>query len=151
MKANGHARFMTTFASRAVQVFRDMKVQKSFSECTGDRIRSVLGPLAHDKAPAAQAASERSIAAEQEPSKAAEPALQDAPESSEPPVSNASPDSAAELLQHYIAAKAPEPGSAEKSPEASGQDDARFAPLTGRDVVSGAQRMMPGGKKGYYW
>ena len=143
---------LKTFPSSGAQVFKDMKVQNSVSECTADRVRSVLGPLAHEKAaPAAQEASERSIPAEQEPPQAAESAMQHAPKSPEPPVSKASPDSAAEHPQSDSAAKSQDSGSAEKSPEASGQDDARFAPLTGKDAVSGAQRMMPGGKKGYYW
>ena len=143
---------LETLASSGAQVFRDMKVQNCFPECTADRIRSVLGPLAQGQASsAAQEAPRRSTPAEQEPPKATESAPQDAPESSKPPISKASSDSAAERPQSDSAAKAAEPGSAEKISVASGQDDARFAPLTGRDAVSGSQRMMPGGKKGYYW
>ena len=35
--------------------------------------------------------------------------------------------------------------------QASEQDDSCFAPLVGTAAQSGAERTMPGGKKGYFW
>ena len=143
---------LEVYASIGTQVFRDMKVQSSFSECTAEHIRSVLGRLAHGEGTsAAQEARNRPTRAEHIPSKAADSAAENPPEPSQPAVSRATSGSAAQRPQSDSAANRREPGSAGKSSEASGQDNARFAPLAGKDAVSGAQRMMPGGKKGYFW
>ena len=120
--------------SLGAQVFRDMRVQDSYLDCTAEQIRSVLGPLANSKAASgAHEASQVSLPAQQEPPKAAESAAQGSPSASQPAVIKAQPDLAA------------------GSSEASRQGDGHFAPLTGKDAVSGAQRVMPGGKKGYFW
>lgn len=129
-----------------------MKVQSSFPECTAERIRSVLGQLAHSKGTsAAQVAPERPTTPGHVPSAAADSAAQLPPEPSQPAVSGTGYGSAVQRPQSDSAANSREPGSAGKTPEASQQDDAVFAPLAGKDAVSGAQRMMPGGKKGYFW
>ena len=115
------------------QVFRDMKVQDSYPDCTAERLRSVLGPLARSEAASAAQEAPQSAMQEQEAAEAAESAAQELHEASQQAVSKTNP------------------GSAAKSPEASGHDDGHFAPLTGKDAVSGAQRVMPGGKKGHFW
>ena len=166
-----------------LQVFRDMKVQQSISDCSAESLRSALqaaaagdappsaaheasaglqtlalgtrqtasaaietlrefGPPGHaaylqpglatrgrQTAPAAQDTSERAEKSESATrEKQRVSTVYEAPETS---------DSAAE--QSGIAAQHPE------------QDDSHFAPLMGKEATSGAQRSMPGGKKGYFW
>ena len=83
-------------------------------------------------APAAQDTSERSEKSEsatREKQRAS--TVQEAPETSESAADSAAGQS----------------GSAAQHPE---QDDSHFAPLMGKEATSGAQRSMPGGKKGYF-
>ena len=44
------------------------------------------------------------------------------------------------------------PAASTRAPaQVSKQDDSCFAPLVGKDAQSGAERIMPGGRKGYFW
>jgi len=141
----------------AGQVFGDMKLQKSFSDCTAERIRSVLPTLEHGELPSAATGA----SAKQEVHASSESAGPPAPEASQSAASKAAASSAvnagtSESSAHEISgtsqsAASKPAASAHSSAETSKQDDSHFAPLTGKDAVSGAQRPMPGGDKGVYW
>ena len=136
---------MLITTSRPAQVLEGMKVQKSFPECTPERIRSVLAPMAHGVAKAAQDVAGNPSPAKQDLPQAAESAAQGPREDSGQSQEGISKTSANSAVQGPGFAPAAE------GAQAAQKGHEHFAPLTGRDAVSGTARMMPGGKKGYFW
>lgn len=139
------------------QVFGDMKLQRSFPDCTAERIRSILPTLEHGELLSAATGA----SAEQEVHASSESASPSAPEASQsvasktaassPGNARTSESSAHEISGTSKAAASKAAASRHSSAETLKPDDSHFAPLTGKDAVSGAQRPMPGGNKGVYW
>ncbi len=140
----------------AGQVFGDMKLQKSFPDCTAERIRSILPTLEHGELPSAAtgASAKQEVHASSESAGPVPEASQSAASkaaASSPGNAGTSESSAHEISETSQSAAGKPAASRHSSADTSKQDDSHFAPLTGKDAVSGAQRPMPGGNKGVYW